>query len=64
MRIAWIVIAIIIGLFGLRLFLNGLRALILFLKAENISVKSKEQVFRDLAFGILFVILAFAMLIP
>jgi hypothetical protein len=61
-RIIIIVIAIIFGVFGLRLFLNGMRALILFLKVESVPVKSKERIFRDMAVGVLFVVLAFALL--
>lgn len=63
MRILAIFLAILFGLFGLRLILTGLRTLIMIFKVENVPVKAKESLFRDFAFGILFIILAIAMLI-
>lgn len=62
MRIISILLAILIGLMGVRLFFAGLQAFILFFKVDNISVQAKQTVFKDLAMGILLVILAIAML--
>ena len=61
-RVLIIFLAVLIGLFGLRLLLTGFRTIIMFIKMESVPVKAKEGLFRDLLFGVLFVILAIAML--
>ena len=62
MRLLLIVLALIIGLFGLRLFFTGLRTIILFIKMEQVPLKAKERAVRDIVVGILFLILTFAMI--
>jgi hypothetical protein len=63
MRIAMIVIAILLGLLGLRLLLTALRTIIMFFKVDDVPFKAKERLFRDLIWGGLCVALAAAMLI-
>jgi hypothetical protein len=62
MKIITILLAILFALFGIRLLLSGLKAVIMFLKADNIPQKAKQIIFRDLTMGILLLILAIAML--
>ena len=62
MRIAMIVVAVLVGLLGLRLVLTAIRTVILFIKMENVPLKAKESLFRDLVWGIVCLILAFALL--
>ena len=62
MRIAFIIVAAIIALFGFRLLLTGIKAFILFFKVEKIPVRTKQTVARDIILGILFIALAVAML--
>ncbi len=62
MRILAIFLAVIIGLTGLRLLLTALKAAIMFFKVEQIPVRAKQTLFRDLVLGVLFLILAFAII--
>jgi len=62
MNIFLIIIAVIIGLLGVKLLLAGIKAIVLFLKAENISLAAKQTAIRDFTLGILFIILAIAIL--
>ncbi len=62
MKILAILLAVLIGLLGLRLLFAALKAAIMFFKVDNIPVQAKQTIFRDLMLGILFLILAIAML--
>ena len=62
MRILAIFLAVLIGLTGLRLLLAALKAAIMFFKVEQIPVQAKQTLFRDLILGVLFLILAFAII--
>ncbi len=62
MRIAFIILAAIIALLGLKLFLTGIKAFVLFFKVDNIPVRAKQTVARDIILGILFIVLAVAMI--
>ncbi|HEY84712.1 MAG TPA: hypothetical protein G4N96_06330 [Chloroflexi bacterium] len=62
MRILAIFLAVLIGLVGLRLLLAALKAVIMFFKVEQIPVQAKQTLFRDLVLGVLFLILAFAII--
>lgn len=62
MKIAFIILAAIIALFGIRFLLAGIKSFILFFKAEKISLNAKKMVVRDFILGILFITLAIAML--
>ena len=61
-RILIIFLAALIGLFGLRLLLTGFRTIIMFIKMDNVPIKAKEGLFRDLLLGALLVVLAIVML--
>lgn len=62
MNIFLIIVAVVIGLLGVKLLLAGIKAGILFLKAENISLAAKQMAIRDFTLGVLFIILAIAIL--
>ncbi len=62
MNIFLIIIAVITGLLGVKLLLAGIKATILFLKTESISLAAKQMAIRDFTLGILFIILAIAIL--
>ncbi len=62
MKIAFIILAAIIALFGFKLLLTGIKAFILFFKVDQIPVRAKQTVARDIILGILFIVLAVAML--
>ncbi len=62
MKIAFIILAAIIAMFGIRFLLAGIKSFILFFKAEKIPLKAKKMVVRDFILGILFLVLAAAML--
>ena len=62
MNIFLIIIAVITGLLGVKLLLAGIKAIILFLKIENISLAAKQMAIRDFTLGILFIILSIAIL--
>ncbi|OQY45834.1 MAG: hypothetical protein B6242_09340 [Anaerolineaceae bacterium 4572_78] len=59
MKILTILLALFVGLFGVRLLINGLRNLTTYftLKSDRVSDKAKETLFRDLILGILLIIL-------
>jgi len=61
MKLFAYVVAVLIGLLGLRLLFTGLKAAIFFLKQDAVSPKAKSLLFRDIVLGILFLVLAFAM---
>ncbi len=61
MKIFTYILAVLIGMLGLRLLLTSVKAAIFFLKRDAVSPKAKSLLFRDVALGILFLILAFAM---
>jgi hypothetical protein len=63
MRIAVIIFAAFIGLVGLRLILTALRTVVMFLRVENVPIKAKESLFRDMVWGILCLILAFFLIV-
>jgi len=62
MRIFAIFLAVLIGLTGLRLLLSALKAAIMFFKVEQIPLQAKQTLFRDFVLGVLFLILAFAII--
>lgn len=62
MKIAFIFLAAVIAMFGIRFLLAGIRAFVMFFKVDNIPIKAKKTVVRDFILGILFIILAAAML--
>ncbi len=62
MKIAFIILAAVIALFGFKLLLTGIKAFILFFKVEKIPIRAKQTVARDIILGILFIALAVAML--
>jgi len=62
MRIAFIILAAVIALFGFKLLLTGIKSFILFFKVDQIPVRAKQTVARDFILGILFIVLAVAML--
>jgi len=63
MRTATIIFAALIAIIGLRLLLTGLRTIIMFFKVDGVPIKAKERLFKDLAMGILCLVLAFFLLI-
>ena len=62
MRIFAILLAALIGMAGLKLLLTALKTAIMFFKVEQIPVQARQTLFRDLVLGILFLILAFAII--
>ena len=62
MKIAFIFFAAIIALFGIRFLLAGVKSFVLFFKVDNIPLRAKKMVVRDFVMGILFLLLAVAMI--
>ncbi|MEM7034464.1 MAG: hypothetical protein AAF629_33295 [Chloroflexota bacterium] len=56
-------LAVIIGLIGLRLLSTGMRTFIMMFKAEDVPLKARQRIFRDLFLGILLIILAIVIMI-
>ena len=63
MKILTIVLALLIALLGLRLLLAALKAFIIFFRVENVPLRARQTLFRDLVMGVLCLLLAVAMLI-
>ncbi len=62
MTIAFYFLAFIIALFGLKFLFSGLNAFIMFFKVDRVSVRAKQLVIRDFIMGILFLVLAVAII--
>ncbi len=62
MKIAFIILAAVIALFGVKFLLAGIKAFILFFKVKNIPLNARKMVIRDFILGILFIVLAIAMI--
>ena len=62
MRLFGIILAIFIGLLGLRLFFTGLKTFTLFFKTQSLTIEVRQIMFRDLAMGLLLMILAIAII--
>jgi len=62
MRVFTIITAVLIGLLGIKLLLSGIKAIILFLKTETVSLEAKQMAIKDFILGILFVIFTIAIL--
>jgi len=62
MKILTIALALLIALLGLRFLLAGLKAAIMLLRLEAVPRRARQILFRDLAMGILCLLLAAAML--
>lgn len=62
MKLFGIILAVFIGLLGVRLFLAGLKTFTLFFKTQSLTIKVRQTMFRDLAMGLLLIILAIAII--
>ncbi len=62
MKIFFIVLAIVIALFGLKLLLSGIKAMVMLFKMDRIPMQARQTTVRDFTLGILFIALAIAMI--
>ncbi|MFQ5577085.1 MAG: hypothetical protein ACE5G8_08885 [Anaerolineae bacterium] len=62
MKIFGIIFAVLVALVGLRLLFAGLKAFIMFFKVNAVPRRARQTMFRDIVLGILFLLLAAAIL--